>query len=135
MKVIILDLLSEEKLEGQSRPSLASLAWLSCHLVAQSCPSLCDPMDWWALALEAPLSMGFHRQEYWTGLPFPPAGDLLDPGVKPRSPVLAGGFFTAESLGSEAPMGDRATEAQGRWPARGRIIPGKEQSTRTPPLH
>ena len=45
MKVIILDLLCEEKLEGQSRPSLASLAWLSCRLVAQSCPSLCDPMD------------------------------------------------------------------------------------------
>ena len=45
MKAIILDLFCEEKLKGQSRPSLASLAWLSCCLVAQSGPSLCDPMD------------------------------------------------------------------------------------------
>ena len=45
MKAIILDLFCEEKLKGQSRPSLASLAWLGCCLVAQSCPSLCDPMD------------------------------------------------------------------------------------------
>ena len=38
--------------------------------------------------------MGFSRQEYWSGLPFPPTGDLLDPGIEPTSPVLAGGFFT-----------------------------------------
>ena len=45
----------------------------------QLCLTLCYPMD---LALQAPLSMGFSSQEYWTGLPFPPAGDLPDPGIK-----------------------------------------------------
>ena len=51
----------------------------------------------WTVAHQAPLSMGFSRQEYWSGLPFPSAGNLLDPGIKPaslRSPALAGGFFT-----------------------------------------
>ena len=46
---------------------------------------------------QAPLSMGFSRQEYWSGLPFPPPGDLPDPGIKPRSlmtPAVAGGFFS-----------------------------------------
>ena len=41
----------------------------------------------WVVALQAPLSMGFHRQEYWNRLPFPPPGDLLDPGIKPMSPA------------------------------------------------
>ena len=42
----------------------------------------------WTVAHQAPLSMGFPRQEYWSGLPFPIPGDLLDPGIKPASPVL-----------------------------------------------
>ena len=50
----------------------------------------------WAVAHQAPLSMGFLRQEYWSGLPFPSAGDLPDPGIKPKSPALAGRFFTTE---------------------------------------
>ena len=45
-------------------------------------------------ACQAPLSMEFSRQEYWSGLPFPPLGDLPDPGIKPLSLALAGGFFT-----------------------------------------
>ena len=48
------------------------------------------------------LSMGFSRQEYWSGLPFPPLGDLSDPGIEPMSPMsppLAGGFFTARATG------------------------------------
>ena len=51
----------------------------------------------WTVACQAPLSVGFSRQEYWSGLPFPPSGDLPDPGIKPASlvsPALAGGFFT-----------------------------------------
>ena len=51
----------------------------------------------WAVARQAPLSIGFPRQEYWSGVPFPPPGDLPDSGTKPeslRSPALAGGFFT-----------------------------------------
>ena len=42
----------------------------------------------WTVALQAPLSMGFSRQEYWSGLSFPPPGDLPDPGIKPRFPAL-----------------------------------------------
>ena len=50
------------------------------------------------IACQAPLSMGFSRQEYWSGLTFPPPGDLPDPGIEPRSPALAGSFFTDQSL-------------------------------------
>ena len=53
----------------------------------------------WTIAHQAHLSMEFSRQEYWSGLPFPPPGDLPDPGVEPTSPALAGGFFTAEPPG------------------------------------
>ena len=48
----------------------------------------------WTVARQAPLSLGFSRQEYWSGLPFPSPGDLPDPGIKPESPALASGFFT-----------------------------------------
>ena len=45
----------------------------------------------WTIACQAPLSMGFPRQEYWSGLPFPSPGDLPNPGIKPMSPALASG--------------------------------------------
>ena len=51
----------------------------------------------WTVALQAPLSMGFSRQEYWSGLPGPPPGDLPHPGIEPsslESPALADRFFT-----------------------------------------
>ena len=51
------------------------------------------------VALQAPLSMGFPRQEGWSGLPFPSPGDLPDPGIEPMSPALAGGFLTTEPPG------------------------------------
>ena len=60
--------------------------------------TLCDPMDWEPGALQAPPSMKFSRQEYWSGLPFPSPGDLPDPEIKPRSPALQ-----ADSLSSEPP--------------------------------
>ena len=50
-------------------------------------------------AHQDPLSMGFPRQEYWSGLPFPSAGDLPDPEIGPTSPVLVGGFFTTKPPG------------------------------------
>ena len=53
----------------------------------------------WTVALQAPLSMGFPRQEYWSGLPFLAPGDLLDPGIKCASPALAGGFSPTEPPG------------------------------------
>jgi len=46
---------------------------------------ICDP---WTVACQAPLSMGFFRQEYWSGLPFPPPGDLSNPKTEPWSPAL-----------------------------------------------
>ena len=53
----------------------------------------------WTVALQAPPSMGFSRQEYWSGLPCPPPGDLPDPWIEPASPALTGGFFTTEPPG------------------------------------
>ena len=53
----------------------------------------------WTVACQAPLSMGFSRQEYLSGLPFTLSGDLPDPGIEPMSPALAGGFFTTEPPG------------------------------------
>ena len=50
----------------------------------QSCPTLRDPLT---VAHQVPLSMGFFRQEYWSGLPFPSPGDLPNPGIKPESTV------------------------------------------------
>ena len=49
----------------------------------------------WTIARRAPLSMGFPGQEYWSGFPCPPLGDLPDPGIESVSPGLADGFFTA----------------------------------------
>ena len=51
----------------------------------------------WTVACQAPLSMGFLRQAYWSGLPFPSPRDLPNQGIEPRSPALAGAFFTIES--------------------------------------
>ena len=66
------------------------------RVLAPSCLALETP---WTVALQAPLSMGFFKQEYWSGLPFPPPGGCPDPGIEPASPALAGGFFTPEPAG------------------------------------
>ena len=58
-----------------------------------------DSATTWTVAHQAPLSMEFSRQEYYSGLPFPPPGDLPDPGTEPDSPALVGGFFTTEPPG------------------------------------
>ena len=66
-------------------------------LVTKLCLTFCDPpMDY--IARQAPLSMGFSRQEYWSELPFSSPGDLPDPGIEPRSPALQ-----ADSLPTEPP--------------------------------
>ena len=86
----------------QSKPptqdSWAALPAALCS-VAQGCPTLCNPMD---CSLQAPLSMGFPRQEYCSGLPFPTAWDLPDPGIELISlefSALASGFFTTAPPG------------------------------------
>ena len=54
----------------------------------------------WTVAYQAPLSMGFSRQEYWSRLPFPSPGDLPDPGIKPRSLALQADALPSEPPGS-----------------------------------
>ena len=86
---------SKEKLSHDTR-----LKQLCTHAKSlQSCLTLCDPV----VACEAPLAMGFSRQEYWSGLPCPPPGDLSDPGIKPGYPTLVGRFFTTEQPGRSIP--------------------------------
>ena len=64
----------------------------------QHCKAImCSVAQSWTIACQAPQSVEFSRQEYWSKLPFPPLGDLRNPGTEPESPVspaLAGGFFT-----------------------------------------
>ena len=71
-------------------------------IVAQECPALSTP---WSVAHQVPLSMGFFRQEYWGGFPFPSTVDLPNPGIEPGSPALQ-----ADSLPSEPPGKPYSTE-------------------------
>ena len=72
----------------------------------------------WTVARQSPLSMGFSRQEHWSGLPFPTPGDLLDLGTEPESPeappALAGLFFTTEPPG-KPPDFLRSSKGKVRW--------------------
>ena len=70
---------------------------MCCVLSRSSCVRLFATL--WTVAHQAPLSMGFSRQEHWRGLPCPPPGNLLGPGIEPGSSALAGGFSTAEPPG------------------------------------
>ena len=77
-----------------------SIACYICVLSHFSCVRLCTTPR--TVARQASLFMGFSRQEYWSGLPCPPPGDLSDPGIEPttpESPAWAGGFFTTEPPG------------------------------------
>ena len=65
--------------------------------VAQSCLTLCDPVD---SGYQAPPSMGFSSREYWSGLPFPSPGDLPDRGMEPRSPTLQANALPSEPPGN-----------------------------------
>ena len=67
-----------------------------CCLVAKLCPTLSTP---WTVARQASLSMGFSRQAYWSGLPFPKPGNLPDPEIKPRSPALRADSLPTELQG------------------------------------
>ena len=69
----------------------------------------------WTVALQAPLSMGVSRHEYWSGLPCPPPGDLPNPGIEPASlmsPALAGRSFTTEPPGNPSEL--KMSESSGR---------------------
>ena len=72
-------------------------------LVSKSCPTLANP---WTVAHQPPLSMGFLRQEYWSGLPFPSPGDLPNPGIEPsfpESPELQSDALPSEPPGKPVP--------------------------------
>ena len=77
------------------------IGYVLLHMCAKTL-QLCLCVTPWTVALQAPLSMGFFRQEYWHGLPCPSPGYLPNPGIEPMSfmsPALAGGFFTTEPPG------------------------------------
>ena len=67
---------------SKEHPIVVFISVHSGGLVAKLCPTLATP---WTVACQAPLHMGFSRQEYWSGFPFPPPGDIPDPGIKPPS--------------------------------------------------
>ena len=96
----------------------------------QSCPTLCDPMD---CSLQASLSMGFSRQESWSGLPCPSPGDLPNPGIELTSlmsPALASGFFTTSATWEAPHLNPVAIKHMtcpwdiGRWSWKTQSIPG-----------
>ena len=71
---------------------------MNCYFF--SCLIMSDPFaPAWTVDHQAPLSMGFPRQEHWSRLLFPSPGDLPNSGIEPTSPALAGGFFTTEPPG------------------------------------
>ena len=81
----------------QAERQVGFLRVLTKSEVAQSCLTLCDPMD---CSPQGSLSIGFPRQEYWTGLPFPYPGDFPDPGIKPGSPALWADVLLSEPPGN-----------------------------------
>ena len=87
-------------------------AWVcvcACRVCMGVCVCACMPshsgrvrlcVTLWTIAHQSPLFLGFSSQEYWSGMPCPPPGDLPDPGIEPTSlmsPALAGGFFTTRA--------------------------------------
>ena len=80
------------------------------HVCLLSCVRLIETP--WTVARQAPLSMGFSRQEYWIGLLFPPPGDLADPGIEPASPALVVKFFITDPPGKPAKTSSRQIEQQ-----------------------
>ena len=67
-----------------------------CGVVAKSCPTLVTP---WSVACQAPLSMRFSKQGYWSGVPFLSPGDVSNPGIKPRSTALQADSLLTEPQG------------------------------------
>ena len=69
------------------------------YIYSVSCSIVSDSVIPWTVTLQAPLSMGFPRQEYWSGFPFPSPGELPDPGIKPGSPALQADSLLSEPQG------------------------------------
>ena len=86
------------------KPGKQMVIYFGSCLVAKLCLTLCNPMD---CTHQAPPSMGFPRQEYWSGLPLPSPGDLPNPGIEttwPVSPVLWADSLSLEASKKSAPQ-------------------------------
>ena len=75
--------------------------------VTQSCPTFATL---WTVGHQAPPSMGFSRQEYWSGLPFPSPGDFPDPGIEPGSPALGADALSSEPSGIHVVVQQKLTQ-------------------------
>ena len=97
----------EIKKRDTERMINTQLTCFVCHISGihgTDCPclvtKLCLTLETsWTVSHHTPLSIGFSRQEYWSGLPFPSPGDLLDPGIEPGSPALQADALTSKSPG------------------------------------
>ena len=92
-------------------------------LVAKSCPTLATP---WIVACQAPLSVGFSRQEYWSGLPFLSPGDLPDPGIEPGSPALQTDSLLTELWGKCKNFNNKVILQSQSLPIRKRLISSRD---------
>ena len=92
---------SHHNTEEPPPPNMGAMNKSGCYMWSVSCSVVPDFATPWTAAHQAPLSMGFSRQGYWSGLSFPSPGDLPDPGIEPRSPALQA-FFTDRAM-REAP--------------------------------
>ena len=95
-----------QSMRSQSHTQLRQLRMQACTVETKETNDNNKKCLEWTLSLQASLAMGFSRQEYWRGLPFPPPGHLPDPGIESRSPELQ-----ADSLPSEPPRKQRKTNA------------------------
>ena len=89
---------TEENIQIESKYRRSYLSSLA--IVCQVASLMSDSATLWTVAGQAPLSVGFSRQEYWSGLPFPSPGDLPNSGIKPRSLALQVNSLSLSHLGS-----------------------------------
>ena len=79
-----------------SSPAILLQGQFASRAYLLSCVQFCNCSSPWTVVHQAPLSMGFSRQEYWSGLPFPSPGDLPDPGIECQSPALQADSLSCE---------------------------------------
>ena len=96
---------------GKSPISIDDVQFGGGGLVAKSYLTLATP---WTVAFQNPLSMGFSRQEYLSGLPFPSPGDLPNSGIKPRSPALQADSLSTEPPGKPSKCLNAGKEKEGK---------------------
>ena len=100
--------------------------------VCVSCSVVSDSVTPWTIACQAPLSMEFSKQEYWSGLPFSSPGDLPDPGIKPGCPALQADSLPFEPPGKPRQRGVCAhIEAEASLERINREVPSEEMEIRS----